>query len=39
MCQHRQTFMGRHVEGGGRGRAYTYDWIENLFGLGMHSAN
>jgi len=22
-----------------RGGAYTYDWIENLFGLGMHSAN
>jgi hypothetical protein len=21
----------------GRGGAYTYDWIENLFGLGMHS--
>lgn len=21
-----------------RGGAYTYDWIENLFGLGMHSA-
>ena len=25
--------------GSGRGGAYTYDWIENLFGLGMHSAN
>ncbi len=25
--------------GPGRGGAYTYDWIENLFGLGMHSAN
>jgi len=24
--------------GPGRGGAYTYDWIENLFGLGMHSA-
>jgi hypothetical protein len=24
--------------GQGRGGAYTYDWIENLFGLGMHSA-
>jgi hypothetical protein len=24
--------------GSGRGGAYTYDWIENLFGLGMHSA-
>jgi hypothetical protein len=23
----------------GRGGAYTYDWIENLFGLGMHSAD
>lgn len=22
-----------------RGGAYTYDWIENLFGLGMHSAD
>jgi len=26
--------MGPH-----RGGAYTYDWIENLFGLGMHSAH
>jgi hypothetical protein len=25
--------------GAGRGGAYTYDWIENLFGLGMHSAD
>jgi hypothetical protein len=25
--------------GSGRGGAYTYDWVENLFGLGMHSAN
>jgi hypothetical protein len=25
--------------GRGRAGAYTYDWIENLFGLGMHSAN
>jgi hypothetical protein len=25
--------------GSGRGGAYTYDWIENLLGLGMHSAN
>ena len=25
--------------GSGRGGLYTYDWIENLFGLGMHSAN
>jgi hypothetical protein len=25
--------------GSGRGGVYTYDWIENLFGLGMHSAN
>jgi hypothetical protein len=25
--------------GSGRGGAYTYDRIENLFGLGMHSAN
>jgi hypothetical protein len=25
--------------GSGRGGAYTYDWIENLFGLGMHSAD
>src|SRR5262245_41661298 len=25
--------------GPGRGGAYTYDWIENLFGLDMHSAN
>jgi len=25
--------------GSGRGGAYTYDWIENLFGLGMHSAS
>ncbi len=25
--------------GSGRGGAYTYDWIENLFGLRMHSAN
>jgi hypothetical protein len=25
--------------GSGRGGAYTYDWIENLFGLGMHNAN
>jgi hypothetical protein len=25
--------------GPGRGGAYTYDWIENIFGLGMHSAN
>ena len=24
--------------GSGRGGAYTYDWIENLFGLHMHSA-
>jgi hypothetical protein len=24
--------------GPGRGGAYTYDWVENLFGLGMHSA-
>jgi hypothetical protein len=25
--------------GPGRGGAYTHDWIENLFGLGMHSAD
>jgi hypothetical protein len=25
--------------GSGRGGAYTYDWIENLMGLGMHSAD
>ena len=25
--------------GSGRGGAYTYDWIENLFGLSMHSAD
>jgi hypothetical protein len=25
--------------GNGRGGAYTYDWIENLLGLDMHSAN
>jgi hypothetical protein len=25
--------------GPGRGGAYTYDWIENLFGLGMHTAD
>jgi len=25
--------------GSGRAGAYTYDWIENLFGLGMHSAD
>jgi len=25
--------------GSGRGGAYTYDWIENLFALDMHSAN
>jgi hypothetical protein len=25
--------------GPGRAGAYTYDWIENLFGLGMHSAD
>jgi hypothetical protein len=25
--------------GSGRGGAYTYDWIENLFGLQMHSAD
>jgi hypothetical protein len=25
--------------GPGRGGAYSYDWIENLFGLGMHSAD
>ena len=25
--------------GSGRGGAYTYDWIENIFGLGMHSAD
>ncbi len=25
--------------GSGRGGAYTYDWIENLFGMGMHSAD
>jgi hypothetical protein len=25
--------------GPGRGGAYTYDWVENLFGLGMHSAD
>ncbi|MEV6430421.1 SRPBCC family protein [Nocardia sp. NPDC051463] len=25
--------------GPGRGGAYTYDWIENLLGLDMHSAN
>ena len=24
--------------GSGRGGVYTYDWIENLFGLNMHSA-
>jgi hypothetical protein len=25
--------------GSGRGGVYTYDWIENLFGLGMHSVD
>ncbi|GAA0504902.1 hypothetical protein Ade02nite_70920 [Paractinoplanes deccanensis] len=25
--------------GSGRGGAYTYDWIENMFGLNMHSAD
>jgi hypothetical protein len=25
--------------GPGRGGAYTYDWIENILGLGMHSAD
>jgi hypothetical protein len=25
--------------GPGRGGAYAYDWIENLFGLGMHSSD
>ena len=25
--------------GSGRGGAYSYDWIENLFGLNMHSVN
>jgi hypothetical protein len=25
--------------GSGRGGAYTYDWMENLFGLNMHSAD
>ena len=25
--------------GSGRGGAYTYDWIENLLGLNMHSAS
>ena len=25
--------------GPGRAGAYTYDWVENLFGLNMHSAN
>jgi hypothetical protein len=25
--------------GPGRGGAYTYDWVENVFGLGMHSAD
>ena len=25
--------------GSGRGGAYTYDWIENFFGLNMHSAD
>jgi len=25
--------------GSGRGGVYTYDWIENLFGLGMHSTD
>jgi hypothetical protein len=25
--------------GPGRAGAYTYDWVENLFGLGMHSAD
>ena len=25
--------------GSGKGGAYTYDWIENLFGLNMHSAD
>ncbi len=25
--------------GSGRGGAYSYDWIENLFGLAMHSAD
>lgn len=25
--------------GSGRGGAYTYDWVENLFGLNMHSAD
>ena len=25
--------------GSGKGGVYTYDWIENLFGLKMHSAN
>jgi hypothetical protein len=24
--------------GRGQGGAYAYDWIENLFGLGKHSA-
>jgi len=25
--------------GSGRGGAYTYDWVENMFGLNMHSAD
>ena len=25
--------------GSGKGGVYTYDWIENLFGLNMHSAD
>jgi len=25
--------------GSGRGGAYSYDWIENLFGLGVHTAD
>ena len=25
--------------GPGRAGAYTYDWVENIFGLGMHSAD
>jgi hypothetical protein len=25
--------------GSGRGGAYSYDWIENLLGLNMHSAD
>jgi hypothetical protein len=33
-----RSLPGDELLGPGRAGAYTYDWIENLFGLNMHSA-